>query len=147
MRRVASVILFVLGGWMLTTESAVAWLDMEQGMAAQFFTLAIFLVLAAIPLVLGTWASPGNRWADLGLTLMITAGVTAFVAVAILLAMNDPAVAKMMPPDRPLPDIAINPVFGFINLLLIAGGGYALWRKGRAHLRSKEAELERVFGD
>lgn len=147
MRRVASVILFILGGWMLTSEAMVAWLDMGEGIGAQLLMLAIFLPFAAVPLAGGTWASPGNRLADLGLTLMIVAGIAGFSALAILLAFNDPQVARMMPPDQPLPDLQLNPLLGTINLLLIAGAGYALWRKGRKRQRDKDAELERVFGD
>jgi hypothetical protein len=147
MRRVASVILFVIGGWMLTTEAMVAGMDLGEGTGAQLFMAALFLMLAAVPLAAGTALSPGNRLADLGLTLMIVAGVAAFCALAVVMTVNDPAVAKMMPPDQPLPDIAFNPLVGTINLLLIAGGGYALWRKGRARQRDKDKELERVFGD
>lgn len=147
MRRVVSVILFVIGGWMLTTEAMVAWMAMAEGRDVQMFMLALFLLLAAVPLAAGTAVSPGNRLADLGLTLMIVAGIATFVGLAMLLAFNDPQVAKMMPPDQPMPDIALNPLLGTINLLLIAGGGYGLWRKGRARQRDKDAELERVFGD
>ena len=147
MRRVASVILFALGGWMLTTEAMVAWMAVGEGTGMQMFMVALFLLLAAVPLAAGTAVSPGNRLADLGLTLMIVAGIAAFVGLAMLLAFNDPQVAKMMPPDQPMPDIALDPMLGAINLLLIAGGGYALWRKGRARQREKDSELERVFGD
>lgn len=147
MRRVASVILFVLGGWMLSTEGMLAWMDVGEGIGAKLFMIAILLPFAAVPLAVGTWASPGNRLADLGLTLMIVAGVVIFVSITMVLAFNDPQVAKMMPPDQPMPDIALNPIFGGLNLLLIAGAGYALWRKGRALQRDKDSELERVFGD
>ena len=147
MRRAVSVILLVLGGWMLMTEAVVAWLDVGEGATAQLVMIGIFLLLAAVPLALGIWASPGNRPADLGLTLMITAGISAVIGLTTVLAFNDPVIAKMMPPDQPMPDIALNPLFGTINLLLMAGAGYAMWRLGRARLREKEAELERVFGD
>jgi hypothetical protein len=146
-RRVASVLLFVIGGWMLTTEAMVAWMAVGEGTGVQMFMIALFLLLAAVPLAAGTAVSPGSRLADLGLTLMIVAGIATFVGLTMLLAFNDPQVAKMVPPDQPMPDMALNPILGTINLLLIAGGGYALWRKGRARQRDKDAELERVFGD
>jgi hypothetical protein len=146
-RRVASVVLLVLGGWMLTSEAMIAWLDVGQGIGPQLLGIAIFLPIAGIPLALGTWASPGNRPADLGLTLMTTAGVSAFCALTVFLVANDPQVAKVMPPDRPMPSFEINPILGGVDLLLIAGGGYLLWRKGRAKAKAKDNELERVFGD
>lgn len=147
MRRVTSVILLVIGGWLLTAEAVFAGINLGAGPLVQFFMLLPLLVLAVLALGVGTLVSPGNRPADLGLTLMIVAGVTAFSGVTILLAYNDPAVAKMMPPDQPLPDLAINPIYGGINLLMITGLGYLLWRRGRIRVKAKAAELERVFGD
>lgn len=147
MRRAISVIFFVLGGWMLTTEAMAAWMALGEGKEAQLFMLAFFLPLAAVPLAIGTLASPGNRLADLGLTLMIVAGITTFCGLSILLAFNDPQVAKMMPPDQPMPELSLDPLFGSINLLLIAGTGYALWRIGRARAKARETDLESVFGD
>jgi hypothetical protein len=147
MRRVLSIILFILGGWLLTGEAMVAGMDMGLAAVHQIITLGFVLAFAAIPLGLGTLVSPGNRPAELGLTLMIVAGIALVSGLTTLLAFNDPQGAKLMPPDQPLPDIALNPLLGAINLLLIAGSGYLLWRKGRAHLRSRKAELERVFGD
>jgi hypothetical protein len=147
MRRVLSIILFVIGGWILSSEAMIAWVDMDVGLGPLLFALAFFLPFAAIPLALGTWASPGNRLAELGMTLMVAAGVSLFEALTMFLALRDPAVAKMMPPEQPLPDFTVNPVTGAVNLLLIAGSGYLMWRKGRANVRQKESELEQVFGD
>jgi len=147
MRRVASIILFVLGGWMLTSEAMVAWMDMGLGLGPQLLMLVFFLPIAGVPLGLGAWASPGNRPAELGLTLMITAAVGAFCAVAVWLAMNDPQFLKMLPPDQQFPQINAAPMPGSINLLLIAAAGYLLWRAGRSRARAKAGELERVFGD
>jgi len=139
MRRVVSIILLFIGGWVLASEATMAWMDMGMGVGAQLLVGTFLLPFAAVPLALGVWASPGNRLAELGLTLMITAGVAAFCALAVFLVFNDPAIAKMMPPDQPLPDIAFSPVLGMINLLLIAGGGYALWRIGQGQRSTDQA--------
>jgi hypothetical protein len=147
MRRVLSIILFVIGGWLLMSETLFAWMDLGEGVLVQILALSFFIGFTAAPLGLATLVSPGNRRAELGLTLMITAGISAFVGLTMLLAMNDPAVAKMMPPGETMPNPQLDPAFGAVNLLIIAGAGYLLWRKGRAHLKSKKAELERVFGD
>ena len=147
MRRPLSVCLLVLGGWILMSEVLVAWLDLGEGWRAQLFGLMFFLAFAAVPLALGTWASPGNRLADLGLTMMIGAGLGTFAGLAMVLTLTDPQVAKMLPPDQSMPVFAIYPEFGAINLLLVAGGGYALWRRGRGRAKAKATELKRVFGD
>lgn len=147
MRRVVSVILLVIGGWILMTEATVAWMDVGAGTAMHSGGLAMFAAVAAVPLMLGTWASPGNRLADLGLTLMVAAGVALFAVLTMVLTVYDPAVANMLPPGQPKPDLDLMPVLGSINLLLVAGTGYSLWRRGRARAQAKGAELERVFGD
>ena len=147
MRRVVSVILLVIGGYLLAGEALIAWIDVGEGWGAQLFLIGFSAALAMPFMTLGTWVSPGNRLADLGMTLMVTAGVAAFCALAIWIAFNDPQVVKMLPPGQTLPAIAINPVSGGLNLLLIAGGGYMLWRRGRGREKARRADLERVFGD
>jgi hypothetical protein len=147
MRRVLSVILFVLGGWILSGEIMMSGLDLGQGIGAQI-GMAVFTIVFAAPfLLLGTWASPGNRFAELGLTLMITAGVGAFIALTMFLVMNDPGFRQLMPPDQPMPEFRFTPVFGLANLLVMAGGGYLLRRWALERARSEKPELERIFGD
>src|SRR5262245_53759441 len=99
MRRAASIILFVLGGWMLSSEVLMAGIDFAPGTGdggVQIAALAI-LVLFALPFfAVATWASPGNRWAELGLTLMITAGVGAAMALVVLMVLKDPSLKQFM---------------------------------------------------
>jgi hypothetical protein len=146
-RRVLSVILLVLGGWFLTTEVMMAWMRLEEGTGGQWIVLAVMAGLAAPLLLLGMWASPGNRFADLGLTLMIAAGVGGVVALTTAMALNDPGFKQLMPPGKPAPDLHLAPVIGSLNLLVVAGGGYLLWRFGRLNPRRPEPDLEQIFGD
>lgn len=145
MRRALAVILFVLGGWILSSEAMVAWINVGQGTASGIFMLAFFVAFAAVPLLLGTWASPGNRLAELGLTLMIGAGVGGAIVLMLLTITNDPGFKKVWPPDQPMPDFHFNPVLGMINLLAIAGAGYALRRWARDRARQENPDLTQVF--
>jgi cation transport ATPase len=147
MRRVLSIILFVLGGWMLSSESMMGSFDFAQGVGVQLAMVGFMAAFAAPFLALGTWASPGNRFAELGLTLMIVAGVGAFIALTMFVVTHDPGFKQLMPPDQPMPEFHFTPVFAAANLLVVGGGGYLLrrWAVKRAH--DERPELERIFGD
>lgn len=150
MRRAVSIILFVLGGWLLSSEVLIAWLDFTQGAVdngAQIMVLAVFALFASPFFVFGTLASPGNRAAELGLTLMITAGVGAAMALVVLMVLKDPSYKQYMPPDQPMPELSLRPLSGFLNLLIIGGGGYALWQWARSRALREKPDLERIFGD
>ena len=131
MRRVASVVLFVLGGWLLTSELMMAWISPRYGFGEELAILGVFMVLALPLLLFGTWTSPGHRWRELGLTLMIAAGSGLFVALALLAVMYDPSMKQFMPPDKPMPRFELSPVIGAVNLLLVAGLGWLLFRRPR----------------
>jgi cation transport ATPase len=147
MRRVLSIILFVLGGWILSSEFMIGTLDFGQGLGVQFGMVAFMAVLAAPFLALATWVSPGNRSAEMGLTLMIVAGVGAFLGIVMFVVTHDPGIKQLMPPDQPMPEFRFSPIVGVVNLLVVGGGGYLLrrWAVKRAH--DERPELERIFGD
>lgn len=150
MRRVVSIILFVLGGWLSTSETMMAWLTVpgvDAGIGTRIVMAGFTAAFAAPLLLLGTWASPGKRWAELGLTLMIVAGTGAAVALIMFMVLHDPGFTKLLPPDQPMPKFGFDPLFGFGNLLLVAGGGYLLRRWDLERARSQEPDLEQVFGD
>jgi cation transport ATPase len=135
MRRFISVLLFVLGGWMVMTQLMTAFVDIEPGLADNLLMTAICAVLAVPLLLLGAWASPGRRWHELGLTLLIAAGISTFCGLAMLLVLNDPKFMELMP--QPLPDIDLALAFGAVNLMLIAALGWWLYR-GRDEARSAD---------
>ena len=63
MRRVVSAIFLFLGGWLLTAEPILAFMDFGPGMGgAMPAVLAFVLLLAAVPLGIGVALSPGSRW-------------------------------------------------------------------------------------
>jgi hypothetical protein len=145
MRRVASVILFIIGGWMLMTESVTAWMDLGEGSGAQLAVLGVATALAAPFLLLGFWTSPGNRFADLGLTVMIVAGIGTACALVLILVLNDPGFKQIMPPDKTMPDLHLGYVSGLLNALVLAGIGWLFWWLGKKRERADEISLEQVF--
>jgi len=140
MRRFLSLLLFVLGGWMLITELCVAFVAAEPGFVHNLYLIALFGVIAGVPLLLGAWASPGQRWSELGLTILISGGVTLLSLVSVAAILLDPESKPFLPP---MPKLEIAPVAGTVNLLLLGALGWFLYRKGR----TKESRLEQIFGD
>jgi hypothetical protein len=129
MRRLASVLLFVLGGWMLSGEILTAFLDVQPGVRDSVIFIGLFGLLAALPLLLGMWASPGRRAQELGLTVLLGVGFGAFAAVGIGLMMVDPKAKALLPPMQGL---GFTPVVGAANLVVLVAGGLLLYRSGSA---------------
>ncbi|MEO6361395.1 MAG: hypothetical protein ABIO43_12615 [Sphingomicrobium sp.] len=129
MRRVASVILFLLGGWFLTAQLFVAYLDAESGSTDNFGMTVLFMLFVLPFLLLGAWASPGNRWRELGLTILIAVGASLLCGVSVLVALNDPGMKPFIPP---MPEIEIAPVWGIANLAVVTLVGWLLYRGSTA---------------
>lgn len=118
--------LLVLGGWMLTGEVLIAFFDFEPGSSDNLIMIGIMAGVAAVPLLLGTLASPVNRWRELGLTLLIGAGLGLAMCVAMGAFLMDPTMQRYMPPP---PQLTVAPIWGAANLLVVAGLGWLLYRK------------------
>ena len=124
---------------MLSGELLVAFIDFRMGWAAVPIVLAVVLLFAAPLLLLGCWLDPGERWRDLGLTLLITCGIAVFSGLACLIVFNDPTLMKLIEPPPPKLDIA--PVPGVLNLLAIVALGWLLRRPAKAAGRQADPEL------
>ena len=128
MRRVLSVLLFILGGWIAMTELMAAFLDAEPGsFADNAAIIGIFGALAGVFLLLGTWASPGRRWRELGLTILIAAGWGTLCGLMVVMIMNDPTARPLFPQD--MPHIDTVPALGILNLIAVAALGWWLYRR------------------
>ena len=138
MRRALSVILFILGGWFLTSEAMLACVDFGATGAEQLLAIGVMALFAAPFLLLGLWASPGKRFAELGITVMIAAGIGATLALMMAVMVNDPGFKQLMPPGKPLPVMHFSVASGLLNLLLVGGLGLACWwfERGREPARS-----------
>ena len=95
-RRVVSIILYVLGGWLLASEVFVALLNFGQPTAATVAVLGIFIALSLPFLLLGIWVSPGNRIAELGATLIVTAIVGTVLSLTMMVMFSDPLFRQFM---------------------------------------------------
>jgi hypothetical protein len=116
--------MFFLGGWILASVGIAGLTPPDEEFSPWLF-VAIFAVFAAPFLLIGTWVSPGRRWAELGLTLMISAGVAALVLVTMAAVSVDPAFKRLM--KEPMPAFDWASPAAIISILLIGGGGYWLW--------------------
>lgn len=129
MRRGCSVILFILGGWIL---SAVGVLGLVPGdeQVSPWVLVAFLFAFAAPFLLIGAWVSPGNRLAELGLTMMIAAGVAAFVVLTMAVISFDEGVRRFM--TEPMPEFDFGSPAMIASLLLLGGTGYLMWRRSAA---------------
>lgn len=127
MRRVTSIILFVLGGWMLAGVGAIGLVPVEEGLS-RWAVAAVVACFAAPFLLIGAWVSPGRRRAELGMTLMIAAGFAALVVITLAAVALDPAIQRYM--QQPMPRFDFTSPVMITSLLLLGGGGYFLRRWG-----------------
>jgi hypothetical protein len=124
-RRVVSTLLLIVGGWWLAGEMAVAFLDLERGIADNLMMVGVVALFAAVPLALGTWASPGNRRQELGLTMLLATGATLFLLASVAATVMDRAFMRYMPA---MPELEFAPVAGVVNLLVVGAAGWWLYR-------------------
>jgi len=125
-RRVASVILFALGGWMLAGQLMVAFFDFEPGAWDNAGMVGMFLVIALLFLLLAAWVSPGERWRETGLTILIALGVTVMSVATAAAIFVDPGMQKFLPP---MPEMHFAPILGVVNLAVLSAMGWWLYRR------------------
>lgn len=131
MRRGCSVTLFVLGGWLLSSV-IIFGLVPEDEYISRWALAGILTAIPAPFLLAATWISPGKRLAELGLTLMITAGVALGMVITFAAIFLDPAMKRFLP--EPLPDFDFTSPVMMVSVLLVGGGGYLLWRTGKRRI-------------
>jgi hypothetical protein len=128
-RRSASVVLFVLCGWMLSAGVMMGWVDLDEGLGMQLVMAGIVCLFSLPFLLLAVWASPGNRWREAGLTILIAAGLGGAMALMLILVMNDPSFIQLMPPEQAMPHLKFVPLSGIVTVLLFGGIGWLLYRQ------------------
>ena len=75
MRRALSIVLFVIGGFCVGMQVMIAFMKIPPGYADKQPPLILFTAIALLFLIPATWASPGRRWRELGLTMLVGAAV------------------------------------------------------------------------
>lgn len=133
MQRIASVLFLIIGGWLLMCEPLVAFMNLgKEAQSAELPVLLILLAIAAVPLAIGTALSPGERWRELGLTILLSAAMAVFAGVSTVAVFADPGFQKLKPALPPMPDIGVAPVPGVINLVVVIAIGWFLYRRRSA---------------
>ena len=140
-RRVSSIVLLFLGGFCVGMQVMVAFIADKSAAGYSGRTL-YFTAIAAAVLALGTWASPGRRWRELGLAMLIGAGVcVASFSTAIFMPDEQ---GRMMDKGELVPYLALGP--GFANLGLVVGLGLILYIRGGGGEPSALARVVREAG-
>lgn len=147
MRRTLSVILFIFGAWVLASEIMIMFIDVGQPPATALAMVGILLAASSPFLLLGTWASPGNRFSDLGITMVIAAGVGGGCALAVFLMLNDRNFLSLLPLESPARNMHFVLFPGVVNLVVIAAAGSLLWNTGRRRHKRRLAAIGQVFSD
>ncbi|HEU4499191.1 MAG TPA: hypothetical protein VFR60_07615 [Sphingomicrobium sp.] len=75
MRRWASIILFLIGGFCVGMQVMIAFMAVPPDHPGQVPPILYFAAIAVLFLVPATWLSPGKRWRELGLTMLTGAAV------------------------------------------------------------------------
>ena len=114
---------------MLFGELFAAFFDVEPGLLDSAIVVGIFIPIAGAPLLAATLLTPGDRWRELGLTILLAAGIGIFAAAFVA--------ARLMPPLR---ELRFDAVFGFANLLVVSALGLWLYRRTAQHPDQAERE-------
>ena len=75
MRRWASIILFVVGGFCVGMQVMIAFMKAPPGYSPQVPPILYFSAIALLFLMPATWLSPGRRWRELGVTMLTGAAI------------------------------------------------------------------------
>jgi hypothetical protein len=75
MRRASSIILFVIGGFCVGMQVMIAFMKLPPDYPGGLPPILYFSAIAALFLIPATWLSPGRRWRELGMTMLIGGAV------------------------------------------------------------------------
>lgn len=75
MRRALSIILFVIGGFCVGMQVMIAFMKVPPDYPRELPPIVQFTAIALLFLIPATWLSPGRRWRELGLTMLVGAAV------------------------------------------------------------------------
>ena len=75
MRRWGSILLFVIGGFCVGMQVMIGFMLIPPDYPRQIPPILYFAAVAVPFLAAATWLSPGRRWRELGLTMLVGAAV------------------------------------------------------------------------
>lgn len=151
LRRLSSVILFVIGGFCVGMQVMIAFVRTPEESEALVSPLIFFTGFAALFLAPATWISPGHRWRKLGLTLFLGATIVAASTASLILVPDETGFKPDIAPLRQY----LDPVQGFANLGAVIAAGIALsWFGGggtplvtRDEVRQEGRAIVRIVRD
>ena len=132
-RRILSIILYVIGGLFLTSEAMVAFVRAEPD-ASKAEMLAFMAPFFLVPLALGALASPGARLRELGIVLIAAAGWSILTILSFFYVAARPDTRDLLPADTM--EVFGDRVAGALNLAAIVAIGLALFFSSRLRSRS-----------
>ena len=139
MRRVSSFTFLFLGGFGVGLQVMIGFIA-GGGTGDYVYRLAYFTAIAAPFLALGTWLSPGRRWRELGLAMLIGAAVcVGSFSVAIFVPDEQGVVIDR---SQLRPYLALVP--GFANLALVTLAGLLLCLRGGGGVPTAPGRLVRA---
>ena len=122
MRRVMSIILFVVGGFCVGMQVMIGFMAVPPDPDGSLPPLITFTAIALPFLALGTWLSPGRRWRELGMTMLIGGAVcVGSFAVTLAAPVDDGGTGGLGPLQG-----YVDWVQGWTNVAVIAFAGLTL---------------------
>ena len=122
MRRALSIILFVIGGFCVGMQVMIAFMKIPPEYPRQIPPILYFSAIAALFLMPATWLSPGRRWRELGMTMLIGAAVcVGSFAVTIAATPEEGGTGGLGPLEG-----YVDWTQGWINVALIAIAGLTM---------------------
>ena len=147
-RRILSIIFYILGGIFLMSWAMMAYVGGEPD-APKAWVMGILGAFALVPLAIGGLVSPGRRGREIGIVLLVAAGWTIFTAVTLVVLMMDPEFVAMMPPESQQSLGMFNDYwFGAAFTIVMGGAGvWLVWRKDKhSQPETLPARIRRIFG-
>lgn len=122
MRRAASIVLFVIGGFCVGMQVMIGFMKIPPDYPRELPPILHFSAIALLFLVPATLASPGRRWRELGLTMLIGAAVcVGSFAITLAAPVDEGGVGGLGPLDG-----YVDWTQGWINVAAIALVGVTL---------------------
>ena len=108
-RRILSIILYVIGGHFLYTVNALAFINIAAVKTTtpspawmKLVLIGTFVVPALISLLIGLAITRFQQWKrDVGIVLVSAGGVTSFTAVSMVCLLMSPESKRYLPPGKP----------------------------------------------
>ena len=118
MWRAASILFLFVGGFCVGMQVMIGFI--AGGGPSDYLRRLAYFTAVAIPfLALGTWLSPGRRWRELGLTILIGAAVCVGSFSVTMFLPDEQGV--IMDRSQLTPYLALGPGFANLAALVLAG--------------------------